>query len=332
MTNSKITVIKGDGIGPEVVDSALSVLNAVSFKADFIEAEAGLAAWKKYGTPLPEKTVQSVLESDSCLFGSVTTPFGIKNYSSPIVALRKKLDLYANLRPIKSFEGVDSVKKINLFIVRENTEGLYSGIEEEFEDRVHAIRVVSRKASERIVLFAFALARKRNLNRVTVVHKANILRKSDGLFRDTALEVHKSFPDIIMDEMIVDAMAMDLIRQPEKYEVIVTTNLFGDILSDEAGQIAGSFALSPSGNIGDKNSVFEPVHGSAPDIAGKDKANPVAAILAAKMLLEHLNENEKALKIENAVEAYLRNGKKLTADLKGTATTKQATEEIISLL
>ncbi len=327
----KIAIIKGDGIGPEVMDSALQVLDSVNFKADFVEAEAGYECFKKHGTPLPKKTIDAVKNSDSCLFGAVTTPPEIKNYKSAIVSLRQELDLFANLRPAKSYPGTDFVKEMDLFIVRENTEGMYVGIEKEFEDRVEATRIVSKKGSERILRFGFDLAKKLGEKKITIVTKANILRKSDGLFRKIAFDLGKEL-GLNVEEFFVDAMAMNLIKNPEKFKVIVTTNLFGDILSDEAVELAGSIGLAASGNIGLNNSVFEPVHGSAPDIAGKEIANPIACILAAKMMLEHLNEKEKAMQINNAVQTFLKNGKNLPKDLQGNATTKQVTEELIGLL
>lgn len=323
----KIAIIKGDGIGPEVVDAAVMVLEALVPDIEFIEGEAGYECYKNKGTPVPKETIDLCREADSVLFGAVTTPPAIPGYKSAIITLRKELDLYANLRPVTSFPISQSRKNVNLTIVRENTEGLYSGIEKNSGDVATAQRVITKKASERIATFAFRLAKKH----VTIVHKANVLRETCGLFRKVAFDVASRYPHIKTDEILVDAMAMRLIKDPENFEVIVTTNLFGDILSDEAAMLVGGLGVAPSGNIGDSHSLFEPVHGSAPDIAGKGIANPLAAILSARMMLAHLGEKKKAERLKSAIESVLLKNI-LPRDLGGTAKTEDMTRAIIKEL
>jgi isopropylmalate/isohomocitrate dehydrogenase-like protein len=329
----KICVLRGDGIGKEVVEEAVRVLQSLPIEFEFTYADIGYGCYLKKGDSLPQETLDKIEQSDSALFGAVTTPPNIPNYSSPILRLRQKLDLYINLRPIKYYPLKDARKNVDLVIFRENTEGLYSGKEREEDDGNTAIteRVITRKASERIIraAFEYALANKRK--KVTLVHKANVLRLSDGLFRKIGQEISEDYPDIEYNEMIVDAMAMRLIKDPENFDVIVTTNLFGDILSDEASMLSGGLGISASGNIGKSKSVFEPVHGSAPDIAGKNIANPIAAILAAKMMLEHLGEEDQAKKIEDAVVDAIKNNK-LTPELGGNLKTKEVTDHIIGEL
>jgi isopropylmalate/isohomocitrate dehydrogenase-like protein len=323
----KIAIIRGDGTGPEVIDAAVHVLEALVSGIRLMEGEAGYECYKKNGTPLPEETVDLCREADSVLFGAVTTPPGIPGYKSAIITLRKALDLYANVRPVTSFPIPQSRRDINLTIVRENTEGLYSGIESVSGDTAIAQRVITRKASERITEFAFRMAK----SHVTIVHKANVLRETCGLFRKAALDVALRYPHIRTDEVLVDAMAMRLIKNPENFEVIVTTNLFGDILSDEACMLVGGLGLAPSGNIGDRYSLFEPVHGSGLAIAGKGIANPLAAMLSAGMMLEHLGEGKKAEMLKKAVEgALLKNV--LTPDLGGNAKTEDVTRAVIKEL
>ena len=328
----KICVIKGDGIGPEVVESALNVLQAFNLDLELTEAEAGYGCYKKHGTSIPQETINACKEADATLMGAVTTPPKIEDYKSAIVTLRKKLNLFANVRPISSYPIENTRQNIDMAIVRENTEGLYSGIERVEEDKAIAERVITRKGSERIIRYAFELAKKQGRNKVAVVHKANILRKTCGLFRDIAVEVAEDYKGIEMEEVLVDAMAMRLIKQPEDFQVIVTTNLFGDILSDEACMLVGGLGVAPSGNIGNGSSVFEPVHGSAPKYAGKDVANPIAAILSAKMMLEYLNENKAANKIEESVRTLLKNKRTLTKDLGGNSKTSEVTKEIINII
>jgi homoisocitrate dehydrogenase len=262
------------------------------------------------------------------LFGAVTTPPGIPNYRSAIVTLRKELDLYANIRPVRTLGIAGFRDNVDLVIVRENTEGLYSGQEEDHGDYAIAKRVISRRGSERIARAAFELARRENRRSVTIVHKANVLRITDGLFRRTALEVAAQYPEIQVGEMLVDAMAMRLIKDPESFSVVVTTNLFGDILSDEAAMLVGGMGVAAAGNIGERGAIFEPVHGSAPDIAGRGVANPVAAILAAGMMLSYLGDVDSAARMGAAVAASIERGA-VAPDLGGSASTSEVTRAII---
>ncbi len=328
----KITVIPGDGVGPEVIKAACYVLNVIPIELDFQEARAGNSCFKDTGTTIPDETIKMAKNSDATLFGAVTTVPGQK---SAIITLRKELDLYANLRPIKSYPGIKNIYNgLDLLIVRENSEGLYSGIEEYNSDGATALRVITRKASEKITKIAFQEAYKRGKTRLTAVHKANILEKTDGIFRESFWEVAKEYGkldgygDIEVDEVYVDAAAMFLVTEPKRFQVMVTTNLFGDILSDEGAGLVGGLGMVPSANIGDYNGLFEPVHGSAPDIAGKGMANPTAMILSAILMLQFLKENQEAMKLEQALLKVLKEGKFLTPDLGGTSTTLQMAQAV----
>lgn len=331
--NYKICLLSGDGIGPEVIASAKDVLSALPLQWDFVESGIGLGEYQRSGSPLPDSTLQAIRHADATLFGAVTTPPNIPNYFSPVVRMRQALDLFANLRPCKSIPHESSKPNIDILIVRENTEGLYSGIERIEDDGDKAIteRVITRKGSERIIRKAFDLARQTNRKSVHVIHKANVLRQTCGLFRTVALEVAKEYPEIAMIEMLVDTCAMELIRAPEQFEVIVTTNLFGDILSDEACMFVGGLGVAASGNIGTHASVFEPVHGSAPPLVGTGKANPIAMLLATAMLLDHINEKEFAQKLNNAIQACIAD-KETTPDLGGVLTTSEVTKKVIERL
>jgi len=330
--SKKICVIKGDGIGPEIIDSALAVLKSLNIadELEFVEAKAGYSCYKECGNPIPEETITSCREADAMLFGSVTTPPNIDNYKSPIITLRQTLNLYANIRPIRSWPVKDTRQNINMVIVRENTEGLYSGIEHEQDggNKIIAERVITKKASENIARAAFELAKRETRKRVTIVHKANVLRKSCGLFLNTCYDVAKNYPDITADDMIVDAMAMHMIKRPEEFDVIVTTNLFGDILSDEASMLTVGLGMACSGNIGDKTALFEPAHGSAPKYEGKNIVNPFATILSAKMMLDYLGYASESRIIEKAIEELIKNNK-TTKDLGGALGTKEVTQELI---
>ncbi|NPV09869.1 MAG: isocitrate/isopropylmalate dehydrogenase family protein [Anaerolineae bacterium] len=324
----RVVLIEGDGIGREVIPAAAEVVRATGVQVEFVSAEAGWECFQRSGTALPVETLALVRESDAALFGAVSSPLHrVEGYRSPIVALRRALDLYANLRPVFSMPIPASRQGIDLLVVRENSEGLYSGRERREGDTVIAERVISRKGSERIVRVACeqAMSRHRHL---TVVHKANVLRESDGLFREVAFEVARSYPDLAVEEMLVDTAALRLVTEPERFDVLVTTNLFGDILSDEAAGLVGGLGLAPSANVGEKHGVFEPVHGSAPDIAGKGIANPSAAILAAGMMLEYLGEAQAAQKVRQAVLATLRDGPR-TPDLGGSAATEDVSRAVI---
>jgi homoisocitrate dehydrogenase len=329
----RICLLPGDGIGPEVIESAEQVLRALPLDLDFVRAEIGFGAYERLGTPLPDSTLEEIRGSSAALFGAVTTPPAIPNYFSPVVRMRQSLELYANLRPTRSIPHSSSRPNIDFVIVRENTEGLYSGIErlEDHGDRAITERIITRKGSERIIRKAFSLARQTNRKSVHVVHKANVLRQTCGLFRLVALEVAKEYSEITMHEMLVDTCAMELVRAPEQFEIIVTTNLFGDILSDEACMLVGGLGVAASGNIGTDAAVFEPVHGSAPTLAGSGKANPVATFLAAAMMLDYLNENEPAEQLRNAVHECIAMGES-TPDLGGTLTTSQVMKTVIQRL
>jgi len=334
--NFKIAVLPGDGIGPEVTEAALKVLNAVqkvskNVKFDFIQGEAGSNCISKYGTNVPQKTLDMLKQTGACLKGPMTTPEEAGAPPSAAVTIRKTFNLYANVRPCKSLPSVPSVKpNIDLVVLRENTEGLYSGHEFLLSpDKGVALRVVTQQASERIANLAFELALKRKKH-VTCVHKRNILRVTDGIFVDSVMKVAKEFPSVTVDEVHVDAMAMRLIKEPEKFDVIVTTNLFGDILSDEAAQLVGGLGFAAGANIGDSYGMFEPVHGSAPKYGGKNVVNPIATILAAKMMLDYLNLPKEADLVEKAVTAVLKEGKVRTYDMGGTSTTQDMTDAIVT--
>ncbi|NWG06865.1 MAG: isocitrate/isopropylmalate dehydrogenase family protein [Chloroflexi bacterium] len=329
----RICLLPGDGIGPEVINCAEQVLRALPLNFEFVRADIGFGAYQCFDTPLPDSTLNEIRCSSAALFGAVTTPPNVPDYFSPVVRMRQSLELYANLRPIRSIPHTSSRSNIDLIIVRENTEGLYSGIERLEEDGNRAIteRVITRHGAERIIRKAFDLARQTNRKSVHVIHKANVLRQTCGLFREVALDVAKEYPDIMMHEMLVDTCAMELVRAPEQFEVIVTTNLFGDILSDEACMFAGGLGVAASGNIGVNTAVFEPVHGSAPTLVGKGKVNPIATFLAAAMMLEYLNENEFAERLRDAVNACIADGES-TPDLGGNLTTRQVMESVIRRL
>ncbi|MEM3507529.1 MAG: isocitrate/isopropylmalate dehydrogenase family protein [Candidatus Bathyarchaeia archaeon] len=330
----RIAVLPGDGIGPEVTNAALLVLDALQdsikgLRLKCIKGEAGYNCIEKYGTNLPAETIEILKNSDACLKGPMTTPEEPGSPVSVAVTIRKMFDLYANVRPCKSLPGIPSLKpNIDLIILRENTEGLYSGKELEIFPGVGiAFRVITRKACERIARFAFKLALERKKH-VTYVHKANILKLTDGIFKQAILDISKEFPDISIEDVHIDAMAMRLIKMPEAFDTIVTTNLFGDILSDEAAQVVGGLGLVAGANIGDNYGMFEPVHGSAPKYAGKDKVNPIAMIFAAKMMMEYFKEKEAAEKIEKAVFKVLEEGKVKTYDLGGNAKCSEMAKEI----
>lgn len=333
MPDYHICLLPGDGIGPEVTEQAARVLRAMPLKIDFTPGEIGFGAYQKIGTPLPDETLEKVRKADATLFGAVTTPPNMPNYFSAIIRLRKTFDLYANVRPCRSFPHPSSRPGINLLIVRENTEDLYSGIErvEDGGNRAVSEMVITRRASERIVRKAFNLAQEGGFDKVTLVHKANVLRETGGLFRRVGLEVAGEFPTIPMEEMLVDTCAMELIRDPGQFRVIVTTNMFGDILSDEASMLVGGLGVACSGNYGDNTALFEPVHGSGPKIAGLNKANPIAAILSAGLMLEYLGEKEHALRLREAVTRLV-SLNLVTEDLGGRLNTVETTDFLIDML
>ena len=328
MTTYKIAVIPGPGIGSEVVPEAIRVLESTELNFDCKYFEVGFEVWQKTGFPVPDSVLDGIKKTQACLFGATTTPVGVPGYKSAIITLRTALGLYANVRPAKSYPNQKGMKNVDLVIVRENTEGLYSGMEFEIGDSAYSIRKITRQATERITKFAFELAMKRQ-KKVTVVTKANVLRLSDGLFLDVSRKIAKDFPEVEVEEAFIDVTAMRLILKPEIFDVIVTSNLFGDILSDESAGLVGGLGLAPSANIGETYALFEPVHGSAPRLAGKNIANPIAAILASRMMLEYLGEKSWAERIENAVVSLLKEGKVLTPDLGGSSSTTQVTDAII---
>jgi 3-isopropylmalate dehydrogenase len=323
----KISVIPGDGIGKEVMEATLHILEAIDVEFDYTFADAGDEyAEISGGIALPQKTIDIVKDSQACLFGAAG-----ESAADVIVKLRQILDLYVNLRPVKSYPGTKAIyDDLDFVIVRENTEGLYIGIEEETEEGATATRVITRKAAERICKFAFEYVKKTNRGKVTAVHKANVLKKTDGLFRDTFYKVAEEYGDIETDDRYVDATAMFFITNPHMFDVIVTTNLFGDILSDEGAGLVGGLGLIPSANIGEDHGLFEPVHGSAPDIAGKGTANPSAMILSAVLMLDYLEEHDAARVVENALIEVLSESKVVTQDLGGNASTMEMAREVRS--
>jgi isopropylmalate/isohomocitrate dehydrogenase-like protein len=331
MTTYKLAVIPGPGIGGEVVPEAVRLLESTDLTFDCRYFEIGYEVWQKTGSPVPDDILAGIRQTQACLFGATTTPVGVPGYKSAIITLRRALGLYANVRPAKSYPTQKGMKDVDLVIVRENTEGMYSGWEFELPDSAYTVRVITRKATERIARFAFELAMKRR-KKVTVVTKANVLRVSDGLFLEVARKVADDYPDVEVEEAFVDVTAMRLILKPHIFDVIVTSNLFGDILSDEAAGLVGGLGLAPSANIGADYALFEPVHGSAPRLAGKGIANPMAAIMASKMMLDYLGETSWAERIENAIVTVLEEGKVLTPDLGGSSSTTQVTDAIINAL
>ena len=320
----KIAVIPGDGIGKEVMEATINILEASKLEFEYTFANAGDEYAEKTGIPLPEETINIVKQSQACLFGAAG-----ESAADVIVKLRRELDLYVNLRPVKSYPGTKCLyNDIDFVIVRENTEGLYSGIEEYTKDGATAVRVITNKASERICRFAFEYAERTDRNKVTAVHKANVLKKTDGIFKDNFYQVAEEFSGVESDDKYVDATAMFFITKPDMFNVIVTTNLFGDILSDEGAGLVGGLGLIPSANIGENYGLFEPVHGSAPRLAGKGVANPSAMVLSAVMMLDYLNESEEARKLEKALINVLNEGKIVTNDLGGNASTMEMAAEI----
>jgi isocitrate dehydrogenase (NAD+) len=328
-----VTLIPGDGIGPEVTAATREVIAASGVKITWDEQDGGAAAAEKYGNPCPDELLQSVQRNRIALKGPIGTPIG-KGFRSVNVTLRKTLDLYACLRPVKNIPGVKSrYENVDLVIVRENTEGLYTGLEHLVVPGVaESIKVVTEAASNRIAEFAFRHARANRRRKVSIIHKANIMKISDGLFLDTARRMSKKFSDIETNEVIVDACAMQLVRFPERFDVLVMDNLYGDILSDLCAGLVGGLGVVPGANIGDKYAVFEAVHGSAPDIAGKGVANPTALILSAALMLHYMGEREAGQRIEQAVEHVYAKTDVRTGDLGGSASTGEFTSAIVKAL
>lgn len=314
-----VTLIKGDGIGPSIMDEAVKVIDASGVKIQWEVAEAGMAAFEKFGTPLPDETMASIDRTRLAFKGPLTTGVGGNGFRSINVALRQKYDLYANVRPAKNWPGVKTrFDDVDIVIVRENTEGLYAGLEHYLtpkKDIAESLAVVTRAGSERIIEYAFKYARDNHRKKVTVCHKANILKYTQGLFLDVAREIAPKYPDIQFDEKIIDATCMHMVMDPTQFDVIVCTNMFGDILSDLTAGLVGGLGLIPGANIGKDAALFEAVHGSAPDITGKNLANPTAVIMAGVMMLDYLGEHDAAAKIKTAVEKVVNEGKFVTPDL-----------------
>ncbi len=354
-----VTLIYGDGVGPEITEATKRVLEATGVEFSWEIEHGGQNAVEKYGSPLPERVFESIKKNKVALKGPVTTPVG-SGFRSVNVSLRQRLDLYACLRPCKSFPGISSrYQNVDIVIVRENTEDLYAGIEFqkgapetlkliEFiketkgskinQDSGISIKPISEKASKRIVRFAFDYARANNRRKVTAIHKANIMKFSDGLFLDSATEVAKEYPDIEFENVIVDNLCMQLVRNPKRFDILVLPNLYGDIISDLCAGLVGGLGVAPGANIGNEMAIFEPVHGSAPKYAGQDKVNPMAMILSGIMMLRYLGEKEAGDRVENALAEVIKEGKWVTYDLKPnrddiTAVgTSQVADEIIKVL
>jgi isocitrate dehydrogenase (NAD+) len=323
------TLIAGDGVGPEITQATLDVLDALGMKFDWDEQYGGMTAVEKAGTPLPNATLDSIRRTGLCLKGPLTTPVG-GGFRSVNVALRQEFDLYANVRPTKTIVPGGRYQNVDLVIVRENTEGLYVGLDYTFKiagDRralAQAMSIVTREGSERVARFAFEYAKTHGRKKVTIVHKANILKATSGLFLESAQRIAKQYEGVIAsDDKIVDNTAMQLVIKPEQFDVIVTTNLFGDILSDEAAGLVGGLGLAPGANIGSHAAIFEAVHGSAPDIAGQGIANPSAQMLAAAMMLDHVGELEAGKRLRGAIETTIVKDNVRTKDLGGRATTAE---------
>lgn len=328
-----VTLIPGDGVGPEIVAAAREVIEAAGAEVVWEVVEAGEKVIPEYGTPLPHHVLDSIRKNKVALKGPLTTPVGT-GFRSVNVALRKELDLYACVRPARSLPGVNSrYTDVDLIVVRENTEDLYAGVEHRVgRHAAESIKIITREASTRIVRFAFELARRAKRQKVTAVHKANIMKLTDGLFLECAREVARDYPDIAYEEMIVDAMCMKLVQAPEQYDVLVMPNLYGDIVSDLCAGLVGGLGVAPGANIGDEAAVFEPVHGSAPKHAGHNRVNPLATILSGVMMLEHLGQGEPAERIKRAVTRVLKEGRYLTYDLGGNARTQEMAAAIVAAM
>jgi isocitrate dehydrogenase (NAD+) len=327
-----ITLIPGDGIGPEISEAVVKILDASGLKIQWEVQEAGTSAQVKYGDVLPGEVLDSILRNKIALKGPLTTPVG-EGFASINVTLRKALTLYANVRPIKNIPGAPAkYSGVDLLVIRENTEDLYSGIEHVVVPGVvESLKIITESASTRIARYAFELARRQGRRKVSAIHKANIMKLSDGLFLDCIRKVRRDFPEIDYNEVIVDNAAMQMVLNPHQFDVLLLENLYGDIMSDLAAGLIGGLGLAPSGNIGEHAAIFEAVHGSAPDIAGKNVANPTALLLSALLMLQHMSELKVADRIYQALVSVF--SKKLfTPDLGGTATTQSFTQAIISAL
>src|SRR5437773_2011553 len=327
----RITLIPGDGIGPEVASAVVRIIEASGVEIEWEEHIAGQAALDKFGRTLPDELLESIKRNKIGLKGPITTPVG-KGFTSVNVGLRKALDLYANLRPVRALPNIPCRNPdLDLVVVRENTESLYSGLEHEVVPGViESLKIITEKASTRIARFAFAYARLEKRRKITAVHKANIMKLSDGLFLKCFEEVGQAFPDIEQQSMIVDNASMQLVMRPEQFDILLCENLYGDIVSDLCAGLIGGLGLVPGANIGERGAVFEAVHGSAPDIAGKGIANPTALLQSSILMLNHIEERAAADKIESAMLKVFEEGKVRTRDIGGTATTNEFADAIIS--
>ena len=335
---TRVTLIPGDGIGPSITDATLRILEASGAVFEWDRQVAGAAGVERYNDPMPDATLESIRETRLALKGPLETPVG-EGYRSVNVALRKTFDLYANLRPVRTIQPGGRYSGIDIVLVRENTEGLYSGVEhyirigDDPEAAAESVAIVTRHGSERVIRYAFEYCVRHGRKKLTLVHKANILKYTSGLFLDVGREMAREYEGrVVFEDRIVDAMAMQLVIKPETFDVLVTTNLFGDILSDQMAGLVGGLGLAPGGNIGSHAAIFEAVHGTAPDIAGKGVANPAALLLAACMMLDHVGDHARATRIRNALETVIRDGRTVTRDLGGAASTDQFTDAIIAAL
>jgi len=329
MTEYRVTCIPGDGIGPEIMAATKVAVAATGVRIRWIDMEAGADVMDKYGTPLPQAVIDSVRDTKVAIKGPITTPVG-SGFRSVNVGLRKELDLYANLRPAVSIPGVRSrYEDVDLVVVRENTEDLYAGVEHMVgPDAAESIKIITRRGSERIARFAFDYARREKRRKVTAVHKANIMKLSDGLFLEVARDVAAGYPDIEFEDRIVDNMCMQLVQKPELYDVLLCPNLYGDIISDLCAGLVGGLGVAPGANIGEEMAVFEPVHGSAPKYAGLDKADPTALVLSAVLMLGYLGEPQASHALFEAVRTVIGEGRRVTYDLGGASGTKDMGEAI----
>lgn len=329
----EVTLIPGDGIGPEVTEAAVRVLGAAGVRIEWQRVEAGAEVVAKHGTPVPDEVLNAVRRTGVALKGPITTPIG-QGFQSANVTLRKALDLYACIRPVKSIPGVPSrFENVNLVVVRENTEGLYSGLEHRIAPGiVESLKIVTERACTRISRYAFELAERQGRKKVTAIHKANIMKLADGLFLECSRKVARSYPEIAYEEMIIDNLAMQLVKDPTRFDVLLLENLYGDIISDLCAGLVGGLGVVPGSNMGDDCAVFEAVHGSAPDIAGKGLANPSAVILSAAEMLRHLGEDRAAHSVTRAVHAALTDPATRTGDLGGSASLDRITDAIVGHL
>ncbi len=333
--SQKVSLIRGDGIGPEIVDATVRVLEELNAGLEWEEVRAGSGAFEDLGTPLPEETLLSIGRNKVALKGPLETPVGT-GFRSINVAIRKHFDMYANVRPATIMPGVETrYDNVDMVTVRENTEGAYAGIEHSIPPNRSAAETIilcTRWACERIVRYAFEYARRANRDKVTLVHKANILKETNGLFLEVGQSIAREYDDIEFEDLIIDNMTMQMVMRPERFDVMVTTNLFGDIISDIAAGLIGGLGLTPGANIGEEASMFEAVHGTAPDIAGQGIANPTALMRASTMMLEHLDKNDKAERLDNALNTVLQEGETVTGDLGGNANTEEFTDAVIAAL